>query len=630
MALTQQEPARSLEGYLGDPLDAGSVVPFAAALSLDEAEAYPSEGVAALDAWGLPAYYVPPAFGGRMESFEELLHLVRAVARRDLTLAVAHGGTFLGSIPVWVAGGPAQQSALAELVLSGAQVSLGLTEQKHGADLLAGGVRARRDGDAYRLGGEKWLIGNAARGRAVTVLARTGEEGGARGFSLLLVDKDACVEGRCAPLPKIRTHGIRGADVSGLNFDGCVVSSSSLVGEEGGGVEVTLKALQVTRTLCAGFSLGAFDTALRATLDFALARKLYRGTVLDIPYPREILLECFLDLLACDCVAAAGARALHTAPGRMSAWSSVVKVFVPTTAEASVQRLSTVLGARFYLREGHWDGVFQKLLRDNAVVSLFDGSTAVNLEVIALQLARLLRAGTRREPGGGVHAAQTFDAQTFDAQTFDARTFDLARAVPPIRLEALELIGRGPCAVLGALERAGELLERATPELSEGVGEALTSLLDALRARVLRLREEVRSESGIERASGRPSAERFRQARRYCDLHAAAVCLNLWLHSRRHLEGFFGEGAWVVLCLRRLLGEDSPALPAAALRRWQEECLSEILRLHRENLSFGLAAVALPRQAGGAEAQGGPVNQLPDGHGDHAPLVLCGAPGAGE
>src|SRR5215212_3586056 len=123
MPLTQYEPARSLEGYLGDPLDACSAVSFDSAVSLDEAESYPSEAVSALNAWGLHAYYVPPALGGKMESFEELLHLVRAVSRRDLTLSVAHGGTFLGSIPVWIAGGAAQQTGLAELVLSGGQVS---------------------------------------------------------------------------------------------------------------------------------------------------------------------------------------------------------------------------------------------------------------------------------------------------------------------------------------------------------------------------------------------------------------------------------------------------------------------------------------------------------------------------
>ena len=380
--------------------------------------------------------------------------------------------------------------------------------------------------------------------------------------------------------------------------------ASSLIGETSGGIETILKALQVTRTLCAGFSLGAYDTALRATLDFALARRLYRGTVLDIPYPREILLECFLDLLACDCVATAGARALQTAPARMSAWSSVVKVFVPTTTEASVQRLSTVLGARFYMREGHWGGLFQKLLRDNAVVSLFDGSTAVNLEVIALQLPRLLREGVNRESVEG---------------DYIAKTFDLTEAMPPIRFEALELMGRASCAVLGTFDRAAGHLAESMPELSEEIGATLARLLDSLRERVVNLREEVRSESGIERASGRPSAKRFRQAQAYCTLHAAAVCLNIWLHSRRHLEGFFRDGAWLVLCMRRLLGEESSALPAATLRRWQEECLSEMLRLHHENFSFSLFPVELPTHTGGD-----PLNKESVGRDEQAPLILRG------
>ena len=66
-------------------------------------------------------------------------------------------------------------------------------------------------------------------------------------------------------------------------------------------------------------------------------------------------------------------------PEQASLSSAMAKYLVPTLAEAGLGSLSVTLGARYYLREEHVHGIFQKMLRDNAVIGLFDGSTAINL-----------------------------------------------------------------------------------------------------------------------------------------------------------------------------------------------------------------------------------------------------------
>src|SRR5262249_27753771 len=136
-------------------------------------------------------------------------------------------------------------------------------------------------------------------------------------------------------------------------------------------------------------SLGAGDTALRLTLDFAFHRPIYHRNVLALAYPRRLLVDAFLDLLMCEALAIAAARAMHLAPEELSLWSAPVNYFVPATIQMALRKLTVVLGARSYLREGHWQGLFQKIVRDNAPVSLFHGGLVVNLEVIAQQL-RLL------------------------------------------------------------------------------------------------------------------------------------------------------------------------------------------------------------------------------------------------
>jgi alkylation response protein AidB-like acyl-CoA dehydrogenase len=102
---------------------------------------------------------------------------MRHAADRDLTVAVAHGKTFLGGICAWIAGG-SNASNMASLIMAGAPVSWGLTEQGRGSDLMRSATSADREGSKFVLSGSKWPINNATRGRAMCVLARTNPEAG--------------------------------------------------------------------------------------------------------------------------------------------------------------------------------------------------------------------------------------------------------------------------------------------------------------------------------------------------------------------------------------------------------------------------------------------------------------------
>ena len=94
------------ERYLGDPRDAASVIAADRSIDLDERREFPAEAIAAIDTWGLQRWYVPEAHGGELRDLLVPMRMIRAVARRDLTVAVAHGVTFLGAVGAWIAGGP--------------------------------------------------------------------------------------------------------------------------------------------------------------------------------------------------------------------------------------------------------------------------------------------------------------------------------------------------------------------------------------------------------------------------------------------------------------------------------------------------------------------------------------------
>src|SRR5690606_7341867 len=159
--------------------------------------------------------------------------------------------------------------------------------------------------------------------------ARTEARGGARGFSILWVEKDELSPEAIEHLPRLRPLGIRGADFSGIRFTDGAAPASAIIGAPGSGLELSVRTFQVTRALMPSISLGAADTGLRLALDFATGRSLSGNSVAALPYPRRILCDAFVDLLVCESMVRTAARSLHLAPEAGRLWSSLAKYQVP-------------------------------------------------------------------------------------------------------------------------------------------------------------------------------------------------------------------------------------------------------------------------------------------------------------
>jgi alkylation response protein AidB-like acyl-CoA dehydrogenase len=574
--------AEKLERYLGEPHDERNAFSYAQAVALDELEQYPGRACALLDEWGLPDFYVPAACGGRLRSYEELISLLRVVARRDFTVGFAYSIlSLLGSAATWVGGTDCQKKKLAHLLKERKQIILAYNEKSHGGDFMATEVKAVKVDGGYRLSGEKWLIGNAVRCTAMTVMARTRDEVGPRSLSLFLVEKNALDPHSFEHLPRIKTLGVRSAHVSGIRFKESFLREDALIGAEGTALEQTLKAFQLTRAVIPALALGAADTALRCVLDFARSRKLYGARVVELPQVRRTLVEAFIDLLIGDCLTTACARAVHQTPEQMRLYSAVVKYYVPQSLEETIERLAVVLGARHYLREEHWHGIFQKLLRDNVVVR-YHFNAALNLTTIGVHLRDLAQ-----------HRARA-DADAL--QTRLASIFDLNHSLRDFDPNALSLYTRGRDDFLNGLEFALEQLRLLAQR-------APAALLQCAIAQVERVLEERQAADDEQRElSSRlggdysRSPELFEQAERYCVLEAAACCVHLWLHNREQLGEFFGRGDWLVLSLERLLlrlgqrrGEVLPA-------KHEERVAEELERLFEEGRLFSVVPLQLARR----------------------------------
>ncbi|MFI8460102.1 acyl-CoA dehydrogenase family protein [Kitasatospora sp. NPDC085464] len=533
----------------GQPFDPAGLA------ALDEADAFPADACRALDEAGLPRYYVPAEHGGALDDFGVVMRLLRAVSRIDLTVAAAHGKTYLGAVPTWIAGDAGPARRLGRRITAAEVVSCALTERHHGSDLLAGEVVARPAPDGgWLLDGEKWLINNVTRAGLVTVLARTDEAGGPRGFSLFLVDKARLAPGAHTALPKVPTYGIRGADISGIAFHRALLPADALIGAPGQGVEIIVKALHITRTCCAAMSLGAGDHALRLAADFAAAHRPggaplapgEQGAALARqPHVRRELGEAAAGLLLAEATGLVAVRSLHSLTGEMSVISAVAKAHVPARTDAVIARLLHLLGPHGLLGAGDPHALFAKAERDHRIIGIFDGSSLVNRNALIEQFVRIAR-GYRKGRVDADGLAEATDPHT---------------PPRPFRPASLSLLSTGGCSVVAGLPGAvAELRERVAAEpagattgtsdtsSASGTSDGLRSVL-ALAERLLDATDRLHEAMAAVRFAPRAvPAEAFDLAERYELCFAAASALHLWLRGTGSGVGAVPD-TWLRGCL---------------------------------------------------------------------------------
>ncbi|AXG81640.1 acyl-CoA dehydrogenase family protein [Streptomyces paludis] len=569
--------AARLEDFLGDPHDADSRMPFAQILDHDVRGEYPHQFVALLRRWGVLDHCLPEAQGGRAGNVETGIALMRLVARRDPSTAVALALNSLGFMPAWILGTEEQKRALISDMRRGSSVAWGLSERVHGSDLVANEVLAEKTDGGWLLTGEKWPIGNATVADKMVVFARTGKRPGPAAYSLFVLDKWRAGSDTVEDLPFEDLYGTRALDLSGVRMDKAFVPDTAMIGREGQGLEIALKTSQTARVVLMHLALSAVDTSLRLALDFAERRVLFNDAISDVPYTRRQLTEAFADLMIADAMVLGSARALQAAPEQISVWSSVTKYLVPTLLQQTMAQLTVVLGARTFLRAHPHYGMHQKMVRDILITDIADGNTVVNLRNLGHQLGGLLDQAVRA--GDDIRAAAAERAATL---------FGMDRELPVYEPVRQELFSRGlDDAVLAAPDGVRRLraLADGAPDTEAERLRCAADLAEELLGRTAPLRERA---AALKTALGKDypqSPELFELAKEYCLLHAVAACVLTYVHSREAMDAPLPGPALLLLQLERLRRQWHPHEPVTS-QAVVDEVMETLRHLHQENRLF--------------------------------------------
>ncbi|MCA9986482.1 MAG: acyl-CoA dehydrogenase family protein [Anaerolineales bacterium] len=177
-------------------------------------------------------------------------------------------------VPYLLAFGSEEQKSrwLPQMASGEVITALAMTEPDAGSDLQAARTTAIRDGDHYVLNGQKTFISNGILNDLAIVYCKTTPGEGARGTSLLLVERGMAGYERGRNLDKMGRHA---QDTAELFFHNVRVPVSNRLGEEGQGFRYLMHNLPQERLLIALAAFAAAEAAFRHTVDYCQTRQAF-------------------------------------------------------------------------------------------------------------------------------------------------------------------------------------------------------------------------------------------------------------------------------------------------------------------------------------------------------------------
>jgi alkylation response protein AidB-like acyl-CoA dehydrogenase len=166
--------------------------------------------------------------------------------------------------------------------------AIAMSEPAAGSDLQGIQTTAVRDGDGWLLNGSKTFITNGINSDLVIVVAKTDPSKGAKGISLLMVERGMPGFERGRNLEKV---GLKAQDTSELFFNDVRVPETNLIGEENRGFIHLMENLPQERLSIAVGAVAASESILATTLEYCKTRTAFGRPIGSFQNSRFVLAE---------------------------------------------------------------------------------------------------------------------------------------------------------------------------------------------------------------------------------------------------------------------------------------------------------------------------------------------------
>lgn len=258
--------------------------------------------------------------------------------------------------------------------------AVAMTEPGAGSDLQGISTRADDHGDHYLVNGSKTFITNGYLTDVVVVAVKTNPKKGAKGISLILLDR--AMEGftRGVPFEKV---GLHAQDTCELFFEDVKVPKENLLGKEGEGFTYLMTELAQERLVVALAAVALGEYMLQATVEYVKQRKAFNQAISEFQNTRFKLAEMCAALeqgrIYCDYLVQ-----LHNDGKLDSAMASAAKYNMTELQCKVADECVQLHGGYGYM----WDYGVARAYADARVQRIYAGTNEIMKELIARKILK--------------------------------------------------------------------------------------------------------------------------------------------------------------------------------------------------------------------------------------------------
>ena len=183
---------------------------------------------------------------------------------------------------------------------------------------------------------------------------------------------------------KEKKLGIRASATCELIFQDCRVPKENVIGREGMGFVVAMRALDRNRPSVGAQAIGVGQGALDTAVAYAREREQFGNKIISFQAVQHMLADMAIQVEASRALVYAVTRYIDSSPKDFSKLSAIAKVFPSDAAMKVTVDALQIFGGYGYMREYP----IEKMMRDAKILQIYEGTNQIQRNVIALELIK--------------------------------------------------------------------------------------------------------------------------------------------------------------------------------------------------------------------------------------------------
>ena len=266
---------------------------------------------------------------------------------------------------------------LAPLLANERKCFSAISEPGTGSNIAQVQTRADLEGDHYVLNGRKLWITNGAFGDFGIVVARTFSPTCQGQLSTFLVERDVSP----FEMRRVDTMVLRSTGTAELGFDKVKVPRENLLGEEGSALKKMLIGLDSARVNIAMGAVGAAQSALDLSIDYARTRTQFGKPIGSFQLVQKLIVDMTIRVEAARALGLRAAAALDSGKDARTA-ASIAKLYATEAAHEVASMALQVHGGLGYAT----DYPIERIFRDTRGGTIPEGTTEVQTLIVGREI----------------------------------------------------------------------------------------------------------------------------------------------------------------------------------------------------------------------------------------------------